>query len=74
MVLVQPIPNDVVDSFANKSVVSTAKCQRLFWTVLSVDVFVKSVQAVPVGVVDSIVSRCSSGIRTGSTSGCRGQY
>ena len=48
--------------------------QWLCWTVLSVELYVGSLQAVPVVVLDSIVSRTVSGVFTGSTCGCAGQY
>ena len=48
--------------------------QWLWWTVLSEEVYVESVQTVPVAVEDNFVSRSVSGVCTDSTSGCGGQY
>ena len=58
----------VADTIVHRSVFGVR------YRVLSVEVEVESVHAVPVAVVDSIVSRSVNGVCTDSTSGCGGQY
>ena len=48
--------------------------QQLWWSELSVEGQVASAQVEQVAVADSIVSRRVSGIYTGRTGGCGGQY
>ena len=48
--------------------------QWLLWTAMSVEMYVESIQPVPVAVVDSIVNRNVCGVCTGRTGDCCVQY